>query len=237
MDVTNMAKAKKKYYAIRKSVDKAGNVIAENEVKETWAETEPLVKGCNADYKSFSTREEADAYLGSKDPLMHESEGLYPKDALHCYVDGSFNKEIPNYSFGLCCVKDNKVVDFEYGTGNNKEAIDMQQIGGELLGAMKALLYAKKSGLKEVVIFHDYKGVCYHATGFWKRDNAFSETYYQWMQSFFAKNPELTVHFCKVDAHTGHDFNEIADLLAKKAVGVEPTKAQLSIMKKHGLEV
>jgi viroplasmin and RNaseH domain-containing protein len=234
----HMAKAKKKFYAIKESIDtKTNTVLVQNKIFETWAETEPLVTGKKAEYKSFPTREQAESYLATADPLMHKSDELYPPKALHCYVDGSFNASIPNYGFGLCCVHNKKVVDYQYGEGNNKEAIDMQQIGGELLGAMKAVLYAKKSGLKEVVIFHDYKGVCYHATGYWKRDNNFSETYYQWMQSFFKNYPDIKVDFCKVDAHTGDDFNEIADLLAKKSVGVEPTKAQLTILKKHGLDV
>lgn len=230
--------AKKKFYAIRLAVDKKTNkVLAENLILETWDEAKALVDGNKAEYKSFTTLEQAEGYLATGDPLLHKSDGLHPEKALHCYVDGSFNSNIPNYSFGLCCVQDGKVVDLDYGAGNNPKAIDMQQIGGELLGAMKAVLYAKNSNAKEVVIFHDYKGVCYHATGYWKRDNDFSETYHQWMQSFFANNPQLKVHFCKVDAHTGDDFNEIADLLAKKGVGVQPTNAQLKIMDKHGLAV
>lgn len=231
-----MAKAKKKYYAIKKSVDKkTKTVLAENKILETWAETQALVTGKEAEYKSFTSLDEAKAYLESKDPLMHKSEGLYPEDALHCYVDGSFNSTIPNYGFGLCCVHQKKVVGTLFGPGNNKEAIDMQQIGGELSGAIKAVLYAKKHGYSEVVIFHDYKGVCYHATGYWKRDNSFSEKYYQWMQTFFKENPDIKVHFCKVDAHTGDEFNEIADVLAKKSVQVEPAMSQMTIMKKHGI--
>lgn len=35
----------------------------------------------------------------------------------------------------------------------------------------------------------------------------------------FKENPEIKVAFSKVEAHTGNDFNEIADGLAKLAVG------------------
>lgn len=229
--------AKKKFYAIRKSVDSTGVIVAENLILETWSETELLVKGKKADYKSFKTREEAEAFLQEGDPLMHKSSNLYPSDALHCYVDGSYNGNIPNYSFGLVGVDNGKVVHHDFGQGNNPEAIEMQQIGGELLGAIKALLFAKKEGYKEVVIFHDYKGVCYHATGYWKRDSAFSQTYYNWMQSFFEKNRDIKVHFCKVDAHTGDDFNEIADGLAKKGVGLEPNKIFFKTIEKYGLAI
>lgn len=230
--------AKQKFYAIKEAIDKKTNeVLATDRILTSWPETEILVKGNKADYQSFKTMEEAKAYLSTPDPLMHKAEALYPLNALHCYVDGSFNKDIPNYSFGLTCVQNSKVDHTDYGAGKNKEAIQMQQIGGELLGAMKALVYAKAHGHKEVVIFHDYKGVCYHAIGYWKRDNPFGETYYQWMQKFFKDNPELKVIFCKVDAHTGDEFNEITDLLAKKALGNTGTIAQQKIAEKYGIAI
>lgn len=167
---------------------------------------------------------------------MYKKDKLYPTDVLHCYVDGSFNKEIPNYSYGLVCVKNGQILHLDKGMGNNLKAIEMQQIGGELLGAMKALLYAKKQGYRELVIFHDYKGVCYHAIGYWKRDNYFSETYYQWMQDYFKNNPNMIVHFCKVDAHSGDDFNELADGLAKTSVGLRPDPIYFKILSKYSVK-
>lgn len=230
--------AKQKFYAIKEAIDKVSNeVLATDRILTSWPETDKLVTGNKAVYQSFKTMEEAEAYLSTPDPLMHKADALYPLHALHCYVDGSFNKAIPNYSFGLTCVQNSKISHTDYGAGKNKEAIQMQQIGGELLGAMKALVYAKAHDHKEVVIFHDYKGVCYHAIGFWKRDNAFGEAYFQWMQNFFKENSDLKVIFCKVDAHTGDEFNEITDLLAKKAVGIKGTTAQLRIAEKYGIAI
>jgi ribonuclease H-related protein len=236
--------AKKKFYAIKKGFDTEKNEVVENLILTSWAEAARFVQGINEkkhgvtpEYKGFSTREEAEAFLGTKDPLINKSEGKYPKDCLHCYVDGSFNKEIPNYAYGLVCVLNNQVIHFDKGTGKNKEAISMQQIGGELLGAMKALLFAKKHGHKKVVIFHDYKGVCYHATGFWKLDNKFSEEYHHWIQKFFKENPDIEVIFCKVDAHKGDDFNELADGLAKMAVGIEPDKIFFKMVEKYHLTI
>jgi ribonuclease H-related protein len=101
--------------------------------------------------------------------------------------------------------------------------------------AMKALQYAVQNKEKQVVIFHDYKGVCYHAVGFWKRDNTLSEKYYNWMQTFFEKNSSIKVTFCKVDAHTGDDFNELADGLAKKSVGISPDPIFKNMAIKHRL--
>jgi len=204
----------------------------------SWAETEKYIKGIKGtEFKGFVTKAEAEAYLHESDPLTNKSENSYPQDALHCYVDGSFNSKLSNYSYGLVCVSKGQVLHYEGGIGNNQEAVSMQQIGGELLGAIKALVYAKNNKLKSVVIFHDYKGVCYHAIGYWQRDNKFSEYYYQWMQKFFHANPEMNVTFCKVDAHSGDDFNELADGFAKLALGITPNKIFYRMSLKYNLDI
>ncbi len=156
-------------------------------------------------------------------------------DNLYCYVDGSFNERIHNYSFGLICVKNQEIVYSKSGCGQNKEAVSMRQIAGELLGAIHALRYAKSKSESQVIILHDYVGVANHATGKWKRTNPFSVTYYDWMQSFFKANPHIKVHFQKVDAHSGNYFNELADVLAKKAVDMVPDKAFETIAVALGL--
>jgi len=229
--------AKKKFYAIKKGEHPVTKEVVENLLFETWDEAKGYVQGVKgAEYKSFPTKEQAENFLSTSDPLLNKSEQAYNPTALHCYVDGSFNEEIPNYSYGLVCVKDGIVKHLDKGAGNNPEAIEMRQIGGELLGAMKSVLWAKKQGYSEVVIFHDYKGVCYHATGYWKRDNPFSETYYQWMQKFMKENPQIQISFCKVDAHTGDDFNELADGLAKEGCGLKPNPIYFKTLTRLGLQ-
>jgi len=227
--------AKTKFYAIRLGVDPITKQPVRNLLLTSWDEAEKYVKGVKAEYKSFTNEEDAKAFLSSNAPLLNKSDGKYNPHALHVYVDGSFNEKIPNYAYGLVCVKDGEIVHMENGLGKNPNAIEMRQIGGELLGCMHGLLFAKRHGYTDVVVFHDYKGVCYHATGYWKRDNEFSETYYQWMQSFFQVNPQIHVSFCKVEAHSGDDFNELADGLAKKAAGLQPNPIFFKILKKYGI--
>jgi ribonuclease H-related protein len=55
------------------------------------------------------------------------------------------------------------------------------------------------------------------------------------MQSFFHNNPQIHVSFCKVEAHSGDDFNELADGLAKKAVGLQPNPIFFKTLKKYGI--
>ena len=98
------------------------------------------------------------------------------------------------------------MLDIYNGNGTNEDAIQMRQIGGN-----------KHS---KVVIYHDYIGVKNHATGEWKCKNEFSKIYHDWMQDFFNKSPQIDIEFKKVDAHTGDDFNELADGYAKLDVGI-----------------
>lgn len=229
--------AKNKFYAIKIGTDPTTGNKVHNLLLESWADTEKFVKGISgAIYKGFPLRKDAEAFLDIKDPLFYKNNGDYPKEALHCYVDGSYNGKIPNYGFGLVCVKNEKIIYTENGVGNNHDAISMNQIGGELLGAMKGLLYARNNGFKSVVIFHDYKGTCYHATGFWERDSRFTEEYYQWMQRFFANIPKIEVVFCKVDAHIGDDFNELADGYAKMSIGLKPDPIFYRKKEKYGVK-
>lgn len=153
------------------------------------------------------------------EPPLHASNS---NGVLCCYVDGSFNDKISNYGYGLLCVYNGAIVHYAGGIGKNEAATSMRQIAGELLGAMHGLQFARRNGYSNVVIFHDYVGVAYHATGFWKRKQAFSVLYYDWMQNFFKENPSIKVDFQKVEAHTGHLYNELADVLAKRAIGLSP---------------
>lgn len=235
--------AKKKVFGIRKGINpKTGETVSNVVIEATWDVVKEYVTGVKgAEYKGFSTIEEAENYVnysqGETNQFDRTNTALeHKKDVLYCYVDGSFNKDVPNYGFGLVCVMNGKVIHFEYGEGNNNKAVEMRQIGGELLGAMKALLYARKNGYKNIVIYHDYKGVANHATGTWARKTEFSKIYYEWMQNFFENHPEIKVGFQKVDAHTGDDFNELADGYAKISVGLKPNNIFYKMAEKHKVQ-
>lgn len=227
---------KKRYYAIKKGQHPITKEPVENVVLDLpWSEVELYIKGVpGAVFKGFKTRKEAEVFLAGG--AVDEVKAVNP-DTLMCYVDGSFNKRIPNYGYGLVCVRQGEIVHMDYGLGKNGDAVEMFQIAGELLGAMKALVYAKKIGARHVVIYHDYEGVGKHATGDWKRKTHHSKVYHEWMQKFFRVNPDIRVEFQKVPAHSGVEFNEIADGLAKMAVGLEPEKNFDELLSKYGVRV
>ncbi|WCF11616.1 ribonuclease H family protein (plasmid) [Paenibacillus thiaminolyticus] len=226
---------KQKFYAIKKGKDPITQASVSGIILTDWNEAKLYVTGVpGAEYKSFISEDQAQAFLQIEKGTVISSFKMQP-DILYAYVDGSFNEAIPNYSFGLCCVQNEKVIHIDKGLGKKPDAVEMRQIGGELLGAINSLLYAKSKNFKQVVILHDYIGVANHATGTWKRSNDLSKSYHDWMQNFFNTNPNIKVNFIKVDAHTGDDYNEIADGLAKIAVGIKPNSIFYKMLKKHNL--
>jgi ribonuclease HI len=253
---------RKEFYAVRHGRDPVSGEPVRNRILTSWEETSALVHGApGARYAGFATEAEAREWLGapadstasqSKDDKLAQGRRStkaadnrkkvkpaetvnHPADVLCCYVDGSFNEMLPNYGYGLVCVCNGEIVHSAGGAGRNGEAISMRQIAGELLGAMQGLLFALRAGYEKVVILHDYLGVANHATGAWKRTNPFSVTYYKWMQDFFAAHPSLCVSFEKVPAHSGLLYNELADVLAKRSVGMAPEPRWLAKAEALGL--
>jgi ribonuclease H-related protein len=214
---------RKSFYAVRQGRNPVTGETIHDRILTSWEETSRLVFGVpGAQYAGFGSEAEARRWLLGEADDSSLSMNTEPPDVLLCYVDGSFNDAIPNYGYGLVCVCQDRIVHASGGAGKNQEAVSMRQIAGELLGAMQALRVALKGGYREVVIHHDYMGVAHHATGAWKRTNPFSTTYYDWMQGFFAANRDLVVSFRKVAAHSGDLYNEMADVLAKRSVGMTP---------------
>lgn len=254
-----------KWYAIKIGYDKKNEIEITDYHTDSWQIASAYVTGINKkshgvspEYKSFKTEQEALDYLSEGTGYLVKGKDVLPLNALHCYIDGSFSEPLQNYSYGFVAVQETPilnadkteveiwdgcrittptVIHHENGVGNNKDAVSMQQVGGEMLGAMKALLFAKKNGLKRVIIFFDYKGIALHALGGWKRSTIFSKVYYDWMQKFFQENSDMQIHFCKVDAHTGDDFNEIADGLAKLALGIKPDNIFYRLVEKYELKI
>lgn len=207
----------KKVYAIKEGYDSKNNKKIENLIVSTWSECLEYVKGVKgAKYKSFESLKEAKAFLAETVKLLKKGTDIYPLDKLHAYVDGSYNVDTEKYSYAMVIVKDNVIVDIENGAAEDDSKKDIRQIAGELKGAVRAVEYAAANNEKEIVLFHDYEGICHHATGYWERRDDSSKEYYEKINSLMKKN-DIDVIFVKVDSHTGDLFNEVADEEAKSA--------------------
>ena len=213
----------KKVYAIKEGFNSNTNEKVINEIVSTWAECLKYVKGVKgAKYKSFEDINEAKEFLNDSLNVFKKTDDTYPKDCLHIYVDGSYNAATEEYSYGVVAVLSDVVLHIESGAGKSASSRNIRQIAGELEGALKGCEYAQSSGALKVVIFHDYVGICYHATGFWDRKEESSKEYYKKMQELMSSG--LEVIFVKVDSHTGDLFNELVDEKCKERLGIKSDK-------------
>lgn len=194
-----------KYYAVKKG-RKPGIYL-------TWDDCKKQVNGFSgAIYKSFSSREEASDFLDDINGKQVD------EDAVLAYVDGSYNKKTKEYGYGCVIIKGQKVIKKLYGKGNKPELARMRNVSGEILGCLAALQYAIDHHYTQICIYYDYEGIEKWATGSWKTNKEATKQYAQAVKQL---NKIIDIHFIKVLAHSGDTYNEMADQLAKKAVGIK----------------
>ncbi|MCB2296838.1 ribonuclease H1 domain-containing protein [Clostridium tagluense] len=226
----------KKVYAIKEGFNSITNEKIENKIVNTWAECLKYVKGVKgAKYKSFEDVNEAEKFLSDAGNSLAKADNTYPKDCLHVYVDGSYNASTQEYSYGMVAVQKDVVLHIESGAGKSDSEKNIRQIAGELEGAIRGAQYALESGESKVVIFHDYVGICYHATGFWVRREESSKEYYKKMQELISSGLEII--FVKVDSHTGDLFNELVDEKCKEKLEINSDKTVEKWLSKNIINV
>lgn len=194
-----------KFYAV-KNGRKTGIYLS-------WAECEEQVKGFKgAIYKSFPSRDEAEAYLQGMDLSKHEGNGLI------AYVDGSYNIKTKEYGYGCVLLEGQSVLEQFNGKDNHPDYVSMRNVAGEILGSEMAIRYAIEHGYSFICIYYDYEGIEKWANQQWKANKVGTKAY----QQFIAESrKKIQISFMKVLAHSGDMYNEIADQLAKKAVGIK----------------
>ena len=204
-----------KYYAVYKGK----SVIPK--IYTSWDECKKEVIGFKgAIYKSFTTEKEAKEFisLNSQGKKLENIQDEESESGLFIYVDGSFTVDKGNFSYGLVAVNDGKIIYEDKGIGFDKEAIALRNVSGEVLGAKMAVEFAINNNYKEVTIAYDYQGIESWALGTWKRNNKITSEYNEYMQN---KMKEINIRFKKIKGHSGHKYNDLADKLAKEALGIK----------------
>ncbi len=201
----------KKIYAVRKG-RKTG-------IFETWTECREQVQGFSgAEFKSFVKREEAEAFLDGKERIQEGRRGYMP-DALEliAYVDGSYDKISGNFSYGMVLITKQETLSFCEKL-QDEQLAQMHNVAGEIKGAEAAMRYALTHRFQKVVIYHDYEGIAKWCTGEWKANKPGTKAYKEYYDSICNK---LEIEFIKVKGHSNNTYNDMADALAKKALGLD----------------
>ncbi|HHT98248.1 MAG TPA: RNase H [Clostridiales bacterium] len=210
--------AKNNYYAV-----KNGHKIG---IFESWVDCSKQVHGFKgAIYKGFPNLKEAEAYLeGQESKVSHgyESEEEIMADIkdgeMIAYVDGSNRGDGSAFAWGIVTFSNELGKQTINGMSTNPNQIKYRNIAGELFASVKATKYAMDNKMTKITIYHDYSGIRHWALGEWKTKNKLSQDY----EAFFKSAKRyIEFEFVKVEGHTGDKFNEEADVLAKKALGIK----------------
>ena len=211
--------AKNNYYAVR--VGKTPGIY------KTWEECKAQVIGYKgAIYKGFAEKQDAEDFLrgglsaSSTDAASDNDENPQVEPSVSeitAYVDGSFSS---GKSFGCGCIilKDGEIIAEISKAYQDEELATMRNVAGEIKASELAMQYALDNGYTSLSIYHDYQGIASWCLGEWKTNKAGTIAYKQFYDDIKDK---LKVHFIKVKGHSGDEYNEIADRLAKKALGIE----------------
>ena len=194
-----------KYYAVK--VGKKTGIF------DTWDECKEYVEGFEgALFKSFSNYLDAINYLEGEEVL--ESNNVEGPVA---YVDGSFKEETNEYSFGVVLLVDGKEYHFKKSFPSD-ELSSMRNVAGEIKAAGFIILYCLNRGINKLTIYHDYEGISKWYQNEWKANLYGTKKYQEFANEV---KGQIDVRFVKVKSHSNNHYNDLADRLAKDALGIE----------------
>ena len=192
-----------KYYAVKNG--------RKNGIYQTWDECKEQVHGfLDAQYKSFSTLEEAESYLEDRQKEVESN-------TTKAYVDGSYNEKTNEYSFGVVLLHEGKEIHFKKSFPPD-ELSSMRNVAGEIKGAGFIIMYCLNRGIKKLAVYHDYEGISKWYQNEWKA-NLYGTKKYQEFANSVADDIDVT--FVKVKGHSNDHYNDLADRLAKDALGIK----------------
>ncbi len=210
-----------KFYAVKR-----GSLTG---IFRTWDECRACVEGYQgAIYKSFSTLEEAGSFMGwvptAKDVSSQadaRSTGMEQtkeqnRMRVSVYVDGSFHSATQEFSYGMVVLRDGKEETYARKF-DDPELSAMHNVAGEIKGAEAAMQYAVDNNIQRIAIYHDYEGIAKWCTGEWKTKKEGTKAYKAFYDTISQK---VEIQFIKVTGHSGDKYNEMADKLAKEALGI-----------------
>ncbi len=209
-----------KFYAVRTG--------RQHGVYTTWPACEAQVKGFpGAIYKAFSTKEQAQAFVG--EPLhtltfLPSDDALPTTGLIHIWVDGScLRSSNGRLHFGWAYVILDGERELHRASGHDvpAEACRHRNVAGEIQAVLRALAWCQAHGIAAVTVYFDYQGLASWVEGAWKTTTPFTRAYVEQVQAL-----GMTLTWHKVRAHSGEKYNELVDQLAREAARSAQGKAE-----------
>lgn len=200
-----MNKMAKKFYAVK--VGKTPGIY------ETWTDCQAQINGYSgAVYKGFATREEAAAFMSGGTSILKETE----ETQAVAYVDGSYDSTANAFSYGMVLFHNGRELHFSEKY-TDSELAQMHNVAGEIKGSEAAIRYCLEHQIESITIYHDYEGIAKWCSGEWQAKKAGTIAYANFYREASAK---IRIRFVKVKGHSGDTYNDLADKLAKEALGI-----------------
>ena len=140
------------------------------------------------------------------------------KPCFKIYTDGSYDPEQKKYSYGFVVVDSEKMDIKKFsGVGQDPIMLPMRNVAGEILGAVSAMKYCLDHDIKKVEINYDYEGIANWPLGTWTANKEGTQRYVRFYNAI--KN-QIDISFRHVIGHSGNAYNEMADKLAREALGL-----------------
>lgn len=214
--------AKKNFYVVVKGLVPG--------IYTTWTECQKNTNGYpGAVFKGFATKEEAQVFFESQ---LKSEKDVCPEEQIEnikdeekeakrvaeavAYVDGSYEDTKKQYAYGVVMFYGGKEEHFAEKAAE-PSMVEMRNVAGEIEGAKRAINFCIDNGIKSLDIIYDYEGIEKWCTGVWKANKIGTKKY----KEFYDKAKQIIdIKFIKVKGHSGDQYNDLADALAKGALGI-----------------
>ena len=231
-------------------------------IYDNWEQAKREVTGfSNAVYKSFNTYDEAYDWMENNVSMSQKmklqvspkvtkymnthhketSESYYEEPevvqepdsecTIKLYTDGSYDKYTKRYAWAYVLISnDNRLVDFDAGAESASDD-NMWQVSGEIQAVIEGLTYAHANGVKQIIVNYDLINLQKWGDDQWRAKKPETQAYKEAIKKFRAEG--MVISFNKIKSHSGSEYNEMCDYLAKQALGFYKTDNMDAISADH----